>query len=71
MLRKLNWVRMKLRPSSLFSGNAPIVTAPASEDEDVAKDVVEDENDDEEMVVQPGGRSAPDHARAGQPANLE
>ena len=37
-----------MRPSSLFSGNAPIVTAPASEDEDVAKDVVEDENDDEE-----------------------
>ena len=33
----------------LVSGNAPIVTAPASEDEDVAEDVVEDRNDDEEM----------------------
>jgi len=33
----------------LVSGNAPIVTAPASEDEDVAEDVVEDGNDDEEM----------------------
>ena len=33
----------------LVSGNAPIVTAPASEDGDVAEDVVEDENDDEEM----------------------
>ena len=27
-----------------ISGNAPIVTAPASEDEDEAKDVVEDED---------------------------
>ena len=33
----------------LVSGNAPIVTAPASEDGDVAEDVVEDGNDDEEM----------------------
>jgi len=33
----------------LVSGNAPIVTAPASEDKDIAEDVVEDENDDEEM----------------------
>ena len=33
----------------LVSGNDPIVTAPASEDEDVAEDVVEDGNDDEEM----------------------
>jgi len=33
----------------LVSGNAPIVTAPASEDEDVAKDVVEDGDEDEEM----------------------
>jgi len=33
----------------LVSGNAPIVTAPASEDGDIAEDVVEDENDDEEM----------------------
>ena len=31
----------------LVSGNAPIVTAPASEDGDVAEDAVEDENDDE------------------------
>ena len=31
------------------SGNAPIVTAPASEDEAVAEDVVEDRNDDKEM----------------------
>jgi hypothetical protein len=29
----------------LVSGNAPIVTAPASEDGKVAKDVVEDEDD--------------------------
>jgi hypothetical protein len=33
----------------LVSGNAPIVTAPASEDEVVAKDVVEDGDEDEEM----------------------
>ena len=33
----------------LVSGNAPIVTAPASEDGDVAEDVVKDGNDDEEM----------------------
>ena len=33
----------------LVSGNAPIVTAPASEDEDVAEDVVEDGDEDEEM----------------------
>ena len=33
----------------LVSGNAPIVAAPASEDENVAEDVVEDRNDDEEM----------------------
>ena len=33
----------------LVCGNAPIVTAPASEDGDVAEDVVEDGNDDEEM----------------------
>jgi len=33
----------------LVSGNAPIFPAPASEDEDVAEDVVEDRNDDEEM----------------------
>ena len=33
----------------LVSGNAPIVTAPASEDEDVAEDFVEDRDDDEEM----------------------
>ena len=33
----------------LVSGNASIVTAPASEDEDVAEDVVEDRNDDEGM----------------------
>ena len=33
----------------LVSGNAPIVTAPASEDEDVAEDVIEDRDDDEEM----------------------
>ena len=33
----------------LVSGNAPIVTAPASEDKDVAEDVVEDGNDDKEM----------------------
>ena len=35
----------------LVSGNASIVTAPASEDEDVAEDVVQDRNDDEEMDV--------------------
>ena len=35
--------------SPLVSGNAPIVTAPASEDGDVAEDVVKDGNDDEEM----------------------
>ena len=29
----------------LVSGNAPIVTAPSSEDEDVAEDVEEDEDD--------------------------
>ena len=33
----------------LVSGNAPIVTAPASEDEDVAEDVVDDRDEDEEM----------------------
>ena len=33
----------------LVSKNAPIVTVPASEDEDVAEDVVEDRNDEEEM----------------------
>ena len=33
----------------LVSGNTPIVTVPAWEDEDVAEDVVEDRNDDEEM----------------------
>ena len=33
----------------LVSGNAPIVTAPASEDEDIAEDVVEDGDEDEEM----------------------
>jgi len=37
----------------LVSGNAPIVTAPASEDENVAEDLVEDRNDDEEMEVVP------------------
>ena len=30
----------------LVSGNAPIVTAPALEDEDLAEDVVEDRNND-------------------------
>ena len=35
--------------TSLVSWNAPIVTAPVSEDKDVAEDVVEDGNDDEEM----------------------
>ena len=33
----------------LVSGNASIVTAPASEDEDVAEDVVEDRDDNEGM----------------------
>jgi len=33
----------------LVSGNASIVTAPASEDEDVAEDAVEDRDDDEGM----------------------
>ena len=33
----------------LVSGNAPIVPASASEDEDVAEDIVEYRNDDEEM----------------------
>ena len=33
----------------LVSGNAPIVTAPASEDGDVAEDRVEDENEDDDM----------------------
>ena len=33
----------------LVSGNASIVTSPASEDEDVAEDVVEDRDDDEGM----------------------
>ena len=32
----------------LISGNAPIVTVPASEDEDVAEEVVEDEDEDPE-----------------------
>ena len=31
--------------SPLVSGNAPIVTAPASEDGEAAEDVVEDEDD--------------------------
>ena len=35
----------------LVSGNASIVTAPASEDEDVAEDVVEDRDDNEGMDV--------------------
>ena len=33
----------------LVSGNTPIVTVPASEDENVAEDVVEDRVEDEEM----------------------
>ena len=33
----------------LVSGNTPIVTVPASEDENVAEDVVEDGDEDEEM----------------------
>ena len=33
----------------LVSGNTPIVTVPASEDENVAEDVVEDRDEDEEM----------------------
>jgi len=35
----------------LVSGNAPIVTAPASEDEDVAGDVEEDKDKDEDTDV--------------------
>ena len=31
----------------LVSGNTPIITIPASEDEDVAKDVLEDKDEDE------------------------
>ena len=33
----------------LISGDTPIVTVPASEDEDVAEEVVEDKDEDEEM----------------------
>ena len=33
----------------LVSGNTPIITIPASEDENVAEDVVEDGDEDEEM----------------------
>ena len=35
--------------SPLVSGDAPIVTVPASEDENVVEDVVEDSDEDEEM----------------------
>ena len=33
----------------LVSGNTPITTVPASEDEDVAEEVVEDKDEDEKM----------------------
>ena len=33
----------------LVSGNTPIITIPASEDEDVAKDVLENKDEDEKM----------------------
>ena len=33
----------------LISGDTPIVTVPASENEDVTEDVVEDSDEDEEM----------------------
>ena len=33
----------------LISGDIPIVTVPASEDEDVTEDVIEDSDEDEEM----------------------
>ena len=33
----------------LISGDTPIVTVPASEDEDVTEDVIEDSDEDEEM----------------------
>ena len=33
----------------LVSGDTPIVTVPASEDENVAEDVVEDSDEDEDM----------------------
>ena len=35
----------------LVSGNTPIVTVPASEDENVAEDVVDDGDEDEEMEM--------------------
>ena len=36
-------------PVDLVSGNTPITTVPASEDEDVAEEVVEDKDEDEKM----------------------
>ena len=35
----------------LVSGNTPIITIPASEDEDVAKDVLEDKDEDERWKI--------------------